>query len=193
MASANFDARASEKMSVLGGYDFTKAAHPWVALVSVIFKALSLFFYIVIYYIWRNPIPLIIVIIAAAVDFWVNKNVCGRILVGLRWWKELQEDGKDNWIFECKVDETKNNPIDSNIFWGGQMIFGLFWIAIIISNLFSWELMKVMVNGFVLAMILTNLLAYYKCSKVQQKRIGDFVVSGAAQAAANQVMKGQPF
>lgn len=26
-----------------------------------------------------------------AVDFWITKNVTGRLLVGLRWWEEIDE------------------------------------------------------------------------------------------------------
>jgi hypothetical protein len=33
------------------------------------------------------------VVIAAAVDFWIVKNVAGRILVGLRWWVDFDEKG----------------------------------------------------------------------------------------------------
>jgi hypothetical protein len=29
----------------------------------------------------------------AALDFWVVKNVSGRILVGLRWWNEINDEG----------------------------------------------------------------------------------------------------
>lgn len=37
-----------------------------------------------------------------AFDFWVVKNVSGRLLVGLRWWHEVQPDGSDRWIFESR-------------------------------------------------------------------------------------------
>jgi len=26
-----------------------------------------------------------------AIDFWITKNVTGRLLVGLRWWEEIDE------------------------------------------------------------------------------------------------------
>jgi hypothetical protein len=58
-------------------------------------------------------------------------------LVGLRWWSDFQEDGKEVWTFECKVNEKKNNPIDSNLFWGIQIICTLFWCVIIVINALS--------------------------------------------------------
>jgi len=33
-------------------------------------------------------------VIAAAVDFWIVKNISGRILVGLRWWVDFDEQGE---------------------------------------------------------------------------------------------------
>jgi len=33
-----------------------------------------------------NVITYILALVSAALDFWVVKNVSGRLLVGLRWW-----------------------------------------------------------------------------------------------------------
>ena len=35
----------------------------------------------------------VIVVLLLAFDFWTVKNVSGRLLVGLRWWNEVAEDG----------------------------------------------------------------------------------------------------
>lgn len=40
-----------------------------------------------------NVITFIFVIVMAALDFWVVKNVTGRLLVGLRWWSEYDNKG----------------------------------------------------------------------------------------------------
>jgi len=50
-----------------------------------------------------------IVIVISAMDFWVTKNVTGRLLVGLKWWEEIDEvSGDQLWVFECRVDENQN-------------------------------------------------------------------------------------
>ena len=41
-------------------------------------------------------------ILLLAFDFWTVKNVSGRLLVGLRWWNEVKEDGTNVWVFESK-------------------------------------------------------------------------------------------
>eukprot|EP01017_Pseudomicrothorax_dubius_P014357 TRINITY_DN1674_c0_g2_i1.p1 TRINITY_DN1674_c0_g2~~TRINITY_DN1674_c0_g2_i1.p1 ORF type:complete len:190 (-),score=59.93 TRINITY_DN1674_c0_g2_i1:148-717(-) len=182
----------SMKSSFVQNFDFTKAAHPKVCFFSILFKALSLF----CYFMWKftdSQFPLIMSIISAACDFWFNKNISGRILVGLRWKSEIQEDGEEKWIFECRSDESKNNSVDTNIFWGSQILFTAIWIAFAIANIFGPDFFKIAINGFMIAMIGTNLFAYYKCSKAQQQRLTSFVTQKATEAAMSQVMKGQVF
>jgi glucan phosphoethanolaminetransferase (alkaline phosphatase superfamily) len=42
-----------------------------------------------------NPLTVAeMVIIVAAIDFWVTKNLAGRLLVGLRWWVDFDENGE---------------------------------------------------------------------------------------------------
>jgi hypothetical protein len=42
----------------------------------------------------------VVTILLLAFDFWTVKNVSGRLLVGLRWWNEIQPDGSNKWVFE---------------------------------------------------------------------------------------------
>ncbi|KAA6381166.1 MAG: hypothetical protein EZS28_023306, partial [Streblomastix strix] len=39
-------------------------------------------------------------IILLAFDFWTVKNICGRMLVGYRWWNDILDDGSSHWRFE---------------------------------------------------------------------------------------------
>jgi len=43
----------------------------------------------------------VVTVLLAALDFWVVKNVSGRILVGMRWWNEIDDLGESVWKFEC--------------------------------------------------------------------------------------------
>jgi hypothetical protein len=36
----------------------------------------------------------VITVLLTTIDFWVVKNVSGRILVGLRWWNEINNEGE---------------------------------------------------------------------------------------------------
>ena len=41
-------------------------------------------------------------VLLLAFDFWTVKNVSGRLMVALRWWSEVQEDGSSVWKFEAR-------------------------------------------------------------------------------------------
>ena len=47
-------------------------------------------------------IVFVVVIVLLACDFWTVKNVTGRLMVGLRWWNEIKDDGTNVWIYESK-------------------------------------------------------------------------------------------
>ena len=49
-----------------------------------------------------------------------------RILVGLRWWNEVKEDGNEEWIFESD-QEIRKTSIDTSIFWSSLYITPIFW------------------------------------------------------------------
>jgi len=42
----------------------------------------------------------VMIILFTAFDFWVVKNITGRLLVGLKWYSECKEDGSEVWLFE---------------------------------------------------------------------------------------------
>ena len=69
------------------------ASHPGVAAIHVILKAGIVFLYLVLPLVTTGFNQLIFVVILGAVDFWIVKNVSGRLLVGLRWWIDFDEDG----------------------------------------------------------------------------------------------------
>ena len=67
------------------------------------FRALAIVVYIVPF-VHRNNyvISFVVIIMLLAFDFWTVKNISGRLLVGLRWWNEINEDGTNSWLFESK-------------------------------------------------------------------------------------------
>ncbi len=91
----------------------------------------------------RDAIAYLAVIIIGSADFWYTKNIAGRLLVGLRWWNEVKEDGTEVWIFESKNESKKNIILekehggDSTVFWTGLYINGGIWAA-----LFIWDLIR---------------------------------------------------
>jgi hypothetical protein len=46
-----------------------------------------------------------------AIDFWIVKNVTGRLLVGLRWWNDVDEQGRSTWRFESLDQQVFFSPL----------------------------------------------------------------------------------
>lgn len=92
--------------------DFTNflqhANHPGIVFFTLLFKIGSIVSFLFLnLFLGNEALTFIIVVILSAFDFWFVKNVSGRILVGLRWWNEVKEDGSEVWIFESD-HEGKN-------------------------------------------------------------------------------------
>ncbi len=95
----------------------SSSSHPGVAAVHVILKIGIVFLYLILPLVTSTFNTLFFIIILGAVDFWIVKNVAGRLLVGLRWWIDFNEDGEEHWKFECKVDEKENSGASDKAFW----------------------------------------------------------------------------
>lgn len=73
-------------------FDYKQSDHPTAALFHFGLKAapVLLYFFAGIFVRSQWTIPELIILVGA-VDFWATKNVTGRLLVGLRWWEEIDE------------------------------------------------------------------------------------------------------
>lgn len=70
----------------------------------------------------------VICILLLAFDFWTVKNVTGRLMVGLRWWNSIKDDGSNEWVFESHPEgATAVDPVDSRIFWTGLYAVPIAW------------------------------------------------------------------
>jgi hypothetical protein len=92
--------------------DFTNflqhANHPGIVFFTLLFKIGSIVSFLFLnLFLGNEALTFIIVVILSAFDFWFVKNVSGRILVGLRWWNEVKEDGSEVWIFESDHEGKK--------------------------------------------------------------------------------------
>ena len=78
-------------------------SHPTALLFLLLFRTGALVTYMFGWLFTSNFIlSFVVIILLLAFDFWTVKNVSGRLLVGLRWWNEIKEDGSNEWIFESK-------------------------------------------------------------------------------------------
>ncbi|XP_006522378.1 Golgi apparatus membrane protein TVP23 homolog A isoform X2 [Mus musculus] len=94
------------------------------------------------------------------------KNVTGRLMVGLRWWNQIDEDGKSHWIFEARkvsANHMAATEAEARIFWLGLIICPVIWIVFFFSTLFSLKLkwLALVIAG--ISLQAANLYGYILC------------------------------
>jgi len=115
----------------------------------------------------------VVCVLLLAFDFWTVKNVTGRLLVGLRWWNEVREDGSNVWIFESKPDNRQVHPTDSFIFWSSLYAMPIVWLVLGLSVLLrpQWLLIVAVAITFSGA----NVVGYWKCQRDAGRRVQSFI------------------
>merc|ERR1712000_342252 len=109
----------------------------------------------------------IFVLLLLSADFWTVKNISGRLLVGLRWWNQVDDDGQSKWIFESRSQKSlARNPIngkESTIFWVTLFICPIIWALLLISSFVSlgWRWLPLVVIALTLNG--ANLIGYLRC------------------------------
>ncbi|XP_010019214.1 PREDICTED: Golgi apparatus membrane protein TVP23 homolog A-like, partial [Nestor notabilis] len=113
------------------------------------------------------------ILLLLSFDFWSVKNVTGRLLVGLRWWNQIDEDGKSHWVFEAKRVPTvaASTEAEARIFWLGLIICPVIWTMFFFSTLFSLKLkwLALVIAG--ISLQTANLYGYIHCKLGGQKSI----------------------
>lgn len=118
-----------------------------------------------------------------AFDFWTVKNISGRLLVGLRWWSYVKDDGSNEWIFESLEDMAEISATDSRVFWGAMYINPACWVFLFIVGLLrlKFEYLPIVVAAFV--MNTANLIGYFKCSSSAKDKMRNMVEQGMKQGS----------
>ena len=156
--------------------NFLKHAHnPGIVFFTIFFKGLAIFLFLFlgIFGISDSSI-FIIVVLLNSLDFWFVKNIAGRVLVGLRWWNEVKEDGTEIWVFESE-NEKKARSIDTSIFWMSIYAAPLFWGIFILLEIIGLRFMWFLLCAISFILSFSNAFGYYKCSGDQKKKIKSFL------------------
>eukprot|EP00584_Thalassiosira_punctigera_P015687 CAMPEP_0172551180 /NCGR_PEP_ID=MMETSP1067-20121228/36670_1 /TAXON_ID=265564 ORGANISM="Thalassiosira punctigera, Strain Tpunct2005C2" /NCGR_SAMPLE_ID=MMETSP1067 /ASSEMBLY_ACC=CAM_ASM_000444 /LENGTH=193 /DNA_ID=CAMNT_0013338929 /DNA_START=66 /DNA_END=643 /DNA_ORIENTATION=+ len=96
---------------------FNNSDHPAACLFHVLFKGLALLLYSLGSKAMEDILVTVLCIILLAADFWVVKNITGRLLVGLRWWNRVDPvTGNTSWIFESASPSSPDVHVETNTF-----------------------------------------------------------------------------
>jgi len=82
---------------------YVRCRRPLAVFFHLIFRFLSIITYLLCGLFNSGFIVnFVLIVILLSLDFWTVKNITGRLLVGLRWWNYVDEDGGSHWVFESR-------------------------------------------------------------------------------------------
>lgn len=173
---------------------YESSAHPVICIFHVLFKGLAIMTYLlggVVEHSLNFITVSVCCILLLAVDFWVTKNITGRLLVGLRWWAQVDLDAPDGtdetrWIFESK-ENVKINTFDQTWFWTVMYATPAIWIFFFIIGLLRFNFLWLITVSFGIALNCANVYGYWRCSKDQKAKFQQMVQRGAEMGAASAI------
>jgi hypothetical protein len=124
----------------------------------------------------------VICILFLAFDFWTVKNITGRLLVGLRWWNKINEDGTNEWIFESHEDLTVIDPLDARVFWTGLYLTPTIWILLLIVAILKFNIQWALIVFVAVTLSIANIIGYTKCKKDAKQKMQSLMSQGALGA-----------
>ncbi|XP_051927769.1 Golgi apparatus membrane protein TVP23 homolog B [Hippocampus zosterae] len=144
----------------------TNIKHPVACFFHLFFRISAILVYLLCERLGNGSIGgMVAIILLLSCDFWTVKNISGRLMVALRWWNQVDEDGQSHWVFESRKGPRKKPSSDSEarIFWLGLIVCPLVWVVFAFSTLFQFNIkwLPVVLMGLVLQG--ANLYGYVRC------------------------------
>lgn len=152
-----------------------------------LFKGAALAFYLLGTLLFSSYVHAFVLVgLCMGADFWVTQNVSGRLLVGLRWWNEVAEDGSSVWRYDSLSDMGRVNSYDSTVFWWTLYLYPGAWIALSLMALFGLKFTWLLIAMLGVMLGAANTIGYTRCSREAKQRISNLaketVVSGLQAA-----------
>lgn len=154
-----------------------QSAHPTVAIFHVGFKMAAIASYLMLGLLTNNfVIQFVLTVTLLAFDFWTVKNVTGRLLVGLRWWHEVGDDGMtQQWRFETIPQRDNLNVTDGRIFWWTLYITPIIWLGLGVICVLKFNISYLLMVVIALVLSGANIIGYYKCNKDATEQIRSYI------------------
>lgn len=102
----------------------------------------------------------------------------GRLLVGLRWWNSVREDGTNEWVFESLEDLSELSNFDSRVFWLSLYGACVMWILLLLIGVLRLQFDHIPIVAAALALNFANVVGYTKCSNSAKARLQAIMEQG---------------
>lgn len=172
-----------------------KLKHPYVTLFHLTFRIAAIIVYLLCGMFSSSFIAsFVTVVLLLSMDFWTVKNITGRLMVGLRWWNYVDDDGKSHWIFESK--KNRINATEARIFWLALILCPFFWSLLFITALFGFNFKWLLIVCIAIVLNGANLYGYIKCKMGNDQNIstatGDFIRKQVIQNVSSMMTRNPP-
>jgi len=166
-------------------------SHPISVFFHLAFKIGAIVSYLLLYFfVTSYVINFVVVVTFLAFDFWTTKNVTGRLLVGLRWWNEVKEDGTNEWIFESLEDKSVLNGKEVLIFWGALFASPVIWAVLAIVNVFKFSVTWLIIVIIALILCFANIYGFFKCARDSKSKLKAYAQEQATSYLVSQAVGG---
>ncbi|KAA1100626.1 Golgi apparatus membrane protein tvp23 [Puccinia graminis f. sp. tritici] len=138
-----------------------QSSHPVALFFLFLFRSLAIATYLLCGFFSDSYVfSTVIVVILLSIDFWTVRNISGRVLVGLRFWNQVDEDGSSYWVFESRDPSQAANPVDSKMFWMALYTFPVVWILLLFIGIIKFNLSFLPIVILALVFNLTNTIGF---------------------------------
>ncbi|KAI9271452.1 hypothetical protein BY458DRAFT_455889 [Sporodiniella umbellata] len=167
---------------------FEQSSHPIAAFFFLAFRLGAILTYLLGTLFSDNfTLIFVVTILLLAFDFWTVKNISGRLLVGLRWWNEIQTDGSNKWVFESAHPNRQPNSADSRLFWTVLYATPAIWVLLAISCILTFKASWLVIVVVAIVMNVANMYGYTQCDKDAKRK---WATSVATQSALGSLSSG---
>ncbi|KAF2367073.1 Protein of unknown function DUF846 eukaryotic [Trinorchestia longiramus] len=140
--------------------------HPIVTLFHVGFRSAALIVFLLCG--WFNVSfigSFVTVVLLLSIDFWTVKNITGRIMVGLRWWNYIDDNGKSHWVFEARkgAPQARVSSAEVKVFWTALIAFPVMWGVLLIIEIFTLKVSWFVLVCIALSLNCSNLWGFVRC------------------------------
>ncbi|XP_068237878.1 uncharacterized Golgi apparatus membrane protein-like protein CG5021 isoform X2 [Palaemon carinicauda] len=164
-----------------------KLKHPLVTLFHLVFRVSALLAYELCGFFSNGFIgSFIVIVILLSMDFWTIKNITGRLMVGLRWWNYIDDEGQSHWVFEARKGRVSQTEV--RVFWASLVAFPIIWSILFLIALFSFNLKWAMVVLIALTLSGSNLYGYVRCKLGKSDSITQSIKNMANGIVQRQMM-----
>ncbi|KAJ9575478.1 hypothetical protein L9F63_007683 [Diploptera punctata] len=166
--------------------------HPYVTFFHLAFRVSAIVVYMLCGWFSSSFIAsFVTIILLLSMDFWTVKNVTGRLMVGLRWWNYVDDEGNSHWVFEARkgIQQNRVNPYEAQIFWTALIFCPLLWFIFFLIALFGLKFKWLLLVCIAIVLNGANLYGYIKCKVGRGEKVSTSLSSMTSDFFRRQIIQ----